>query len=416
MKYTATLSLLLTAATAIAGPSDEPSLAVDAPASSATGLLLGRFTGETTMDKVWSGFTLYKDDSNPILQEFSLQGRLQIQAADGNGDTGHFASDQLAADRLWGDDIEIRRARLGFKSKWLNKFKLDGQIDVDPDLKPDIYHDIYDLYLTYTHSDALNVSVGKTKVKFSREQEISSKEIVTMERGLLSNMLFPGELTGAWVNGKGIQDHYLYELGIYSNDRDPEFSHREGDALVLAKVGYDYSKEINFDTATVGLQYMFNAEPGFTGTNTSPGSTSLLKSPNFSQSWAITNDMTSGRFGLVTEALYANGDGSQSDVYGLTIMPSVFIMDSLQLVTRFQYAASKDENDLSLASRYEGLAPDMGDKKGDEYMAAYLGLNYYIYSHKLKVMGGIEYASMKGGTKGGDYDGYTAMGGLRFSF
>jgi phosphate-selective porin OprO/OprP len=49
-------------------------------------------------------------------------------------------------------------------------------------------------------------------------------------------------------------------------------------------------------------------------------------------------------------------------------------------------------------------------------MSTYLGLSYYIYGHKLKLMGGIEYSTLEGNTGGGDYDGYTAMGGLRFSF
>ena len=78
--------------------------------SSATGLLTGNtFIGDTTYDKIWSLFTLYKDDSNPILQEFSLQGRLQVQYADGNSEDGHFDIEDFKngspanAQSVWGD-------------------------------------------------------------------------------------------------------------------------------------------------------------------------------------------------------------------------------------------------------------------------------------------------------------------------
>ena len=37
-------------------------------------------TGETAYDKIWSAATLYQVENNPILQEFSLQGRLQVQS------------------------------------------------------------------------------------------------------------------------------------------------------------------------------------------------------------------------------------------------------------------------------------------------------------------------------------------------
>ena len=49
---------------------------------------------------------------------------------------------------LWGDHTEVRRWRLGFKSKWFRQWKLEGQIDVNPDWDP-FYRQIYDLYAVY---------------------------------------------------------------------------------------------------------------------------------------------------------------------------------------------------------------------------------------------------------------------------
>jgi len=384
----------------------------------ATGLLVGKLTGETAFDRAWSGFKLYKNDDNQILQEFSLQGRLQVQSIFGEDGDSFNTSDYKSAgndESVWGNDFEARRARIGFKSKWFQNWKAEGQIDADTDWDDTTgdqtyYKGLYDLFITYAQSGALNISAGKTKVKFSREQEISSKEILTIERSLLSNTLFPGELTGIWANGKGIADHWLYEIGIYGADRQREFSSFKEGELVLAKIGYDYSSQSGLDSAVASVHFMHQGNPNFVSPKVEPNYT-FGTSPNFTKSIALTNDISQGRFGLTTDILFADGDGAKSDVMGLTVIPSYFIGDGLQLVGRLQVATCDDGDDLQLPSRYERLVKG-DDERGNTYASAYLGLNYYIYGHKLKLMNGVEYSKMGGG----DYDGYTLMSGLRFSF
>lgn len=266
----------------------------------------------------------------------------------------------------------------------------------------------------------MNISVGKTKVKFTREQEISSNNILTIERSLLSNVLFPGELTGAWVSGKGIGNYWLYELGVYGNDRAREFSDGDGGTIVLGKIGYDYSEQMGFDTAVASVHFMHNTEPGYQPTASleyTPG-----QSPLFTESIALTNEITQGRFGLITDIVFGRGfEGTasvnganvavdQSNVIGISVIPSYFIADGLQLVGRLQVATAKDANDLRVSSRYERL--ENSDSRGNTYASAYLGLNYYIYGNKLKLMNGLEFSKMGGG----EFEGYTYMSGLRFSF
>lgn len=383
-------------------------------------------SGDSVYDKIWSAATLYKNEDHPVIQEFSLQGRLQLQNFNldsnvGDLDTEDYKDASPANDeRVWGDDFEVRRARFGFKSKLFGDFKFEGQMDVDADADASLYKNLYDLYLTYAASDALNISIGKTKVRFTREQEISSKEILTFERSLVANLLFPGELTGVWVNGKGIGGGWLYEFGIYGSDRQREFTEFDAGVLLLGKIGYDYASAVNLDTAIASVHVMHNTDPGYLD-GTSSNNFTPSASPEFGTSIALTNDISQGRFGLMTEAVYAFGDG-RSDVFGLTIIPSYFIADGLQLVGRFQVATSNEGDGISLPSRYEGLTnnavvnaadrPTLPDRTGSTYTAAYLGLNYYLYGHKLKLMTGVEYASLGGG----DYEGYTAMTGLRMFF
>jgi len=399
-----------------------------APDSTATGLLLGKFPGASAYDRIWSAFTLYKDEDNQVLEEFALQGRLQLQYADGHSNDGHFDIQDFkngsAANRqsVFGDRFEDRRTQFGFKSKWFQNWKLDGQIDVDvTDGASNLYRDIYDLYLTYAPSDKLNISLGKREVTLGREYEISSKEILTFERSMVTGALFVGNLTGAWVQGKGLADHWLYEAGIYSNDRVREFSDFNHGIITSGKIGYDYSDNLHLDTAVVSLQYLHNSEPGYRGHD--DGVYFASASPAFTDSIALSNEMTQGRFGLTTDILYGFGyqgraeqSGvtktlNQSDLFGITIIPSYFIADGLQLVGRLQFATATDPNGLSLPGRYEAFSQTT-DKKGNTYTSLYAGLNYYLYGHKLKLMNGIEYSHLGGG----DYDGYTFLSGLRFSF
>jgi phosphate-selective porin OprO/OprP len=268
------------------------------------------------------------------------------------------------------------------------------------------------MFVTYSPSDAFNLSVGKTKVRLGREQETSSNNILTLERSLVSNLLHPGELTGIWVSGKGIKGGWLYELGFYGNDRSREFSSGDGGHIVMAKVGYDYAERFGLDSAVASVHVMTNSEPNYDEPSDSQYNPSA--SPKFSTSIAFTNEITQGRFGLLTDVYMASGENTtaigQSDVMGITIVPSFFFAEGLQLVGRLQIATSDDFNDLTVPGRYETLQP--GDDKGDTYVSAYMGVNYYMYGHKLKLMNGIEFSQMGDS----DYSGFTYMSGLRFSF
>ncbi|MCX8497686.1 MAG: porin [Akkermansiaceae bacterium] len=421
-------------------------LAAPTSSSTATGLLVGKLVGETNFDRTWSAFTLYKDDTRPILQEFSLQGLLQAQYADGNSDNGHFDirdfKDANAANNqsVWGDHFEARRARIGFKSRWYQNWKFGSQIDADTtDGANKIYRDIYELYLTYAPTDAMNVTVGKTELKFGRQQEILSKEILTLERSLVSNLLAPGELTGVMVNGKGIQDYWTYELGLYGTARARALTGYDAGTVTLGKIGYDYASQSGLDTALASVHFVHNSAPGFKETDSDNFYSNA--SPAFTDSIALNNDITMGRFGLITDILYGFGyqgtadqagvekSLNQTDVLGVSVIPSYFIAKGLQLVGQLQWATSERAQpasgntpattNLALYSRYEKWAPSV-IQNGDNYASAYIGLNYYLYSHKLKFMNGIQYSTMDGGLAKADqttsYHGYTFLSGLRFYF
>ena len=423
---------LLGGITAHAGTEPAPA-EVASNSSGATGLLVGKLSGDTAWDRAWSTAVLYKNDDNSVIQLFQLTGRLQLQSIYGEAGGDSFNTSDFKdvdPESVWGNDVEARRARLGFKSKFFKDWKLDASFNIDLDGQDGLggdatlYKSFQEGGLTYAPSDQLNISLGKKQVRFSRDQEISSTEIVTFERSVLSNTLTPGELTGIWSFGKDIAGHWQYEAGVFSNARVAEFaSPSDAGVLAIGKVGYDLAEQFGLDSCVSTFTYMHNSEPGYKDGKVDPNF-SFKASPSFTDSIALTNDLSQGRFGMITELMYGFGftgaadqGGAtsvpivQSDLFGITLTPSYFIADGLQAVYRFQFISATDPDGIKIPSRYESLASG-GDEKGNTYMAHYVGLNYYLYSNKLKLMTGVEYAQ----TGGGSYDGFTGLAGIRFNF
>ena len=372
-------------------------------------------TPASRFDDLWSHAVLYQSQDNPILQEFALQGRLQVQYAVGSAEQGNFTSGDLQklGTETWGN-ADVRRWYMGFRSTLFHDLKLQGHAVINPDWGP-VYNSLFDLYATLGVNNRVQISAGKVEVRFTKEYEVSSREIVTLERSLLTNQLAPGQITGAWVNGKNIANFWNYELGIYAADVQEEFTEFQAGAVTLGKISYDLKSATGFDKAGVGLHWMHSTQPGVAGAK------------KYDDNLALTGEIKQGRWAAAGDLVYASGNNDLSaadvpDVWGISIIPTYSVTERLQLVTRYQWVRSDHNNGVTLQNRYDRLAPELVSQSGkaiagNEYQAAYLGLNYYIYGQKLKLMTGIEYAKMQDAANdGGEYDGWTWTSGLRLFF
>lgn len=364
-------------------------------------------------DKIWGLASLYQNDQNPVLQEFALQGRLQLQYAAGDSNQGGFGSGDRAEETRWGD-FDVRRWRLGFKSKWFHQFKLEGQIDINPNftlepgakasLDDGFYRDIFDLHVAWTPSEAFNLSVGKTLANyFSAEYATSSKELLVFERSLLVNLVVPQELTGVWINGEA--GNWIYTAALYAGDYNAEFANFDAGSVSQLSFGYDFATAVHTGKAMVKFDYQYSSSAE---NSDGPG--------RFNHAFDLNTRWEKGRFALYADVIGATGRGAQGDVSGVIVTPSVYLADCLQLVFRYQQAHG-ERNGLQLQSRYERLAPELDAKgKGESYHAAYLGLNYYLYGHRLKLMSGVEYNHMTAGNDGDNFNGWTCLAGMRMYF
>ena len=376
---------LFTAATIHAGP--------DAAISSKEVVERNAATPEPSIyDRIWGLATIYKDDSNPFIQELRLRGRYQGQY--------HWLDSEQGNEEDWED----RRSRFGIDAKLFDK-KLELRFDVQSsDGFDPFYNGIVDAYLKWKPTGDFSLTVGRQKPQIGAFDFVqSSNYYPTFERSQIFNQLRVDRAVGAVAEGRA--GNFTYQAGIYSNDIDLEFGQFDAGIAYGAGIGYDLKDAFHTERADLRFDWLH--------TEIEEESTILDR---YEDVFSTTLWVSQGRWTFVTEAFA--GVGNTADVFGFYILPTYDIIPKkLQAVARYTFSTGDGPDSVIAQSRYERAAPNLtGGGKGGQYQAGYLGLQYFIYGDRLKLMGGVEYARLNGGGNGGDYDGWTALTGIRFFF
>lgn len=313
---------------------------------------------------------LHDDDSNPVLQQLWLLGRYH----------GHYHWTDGSA----GEDegYESRRLRFGAQAQLFDKLSLHAQMVAGPNLEP-IYNGFTELWARWAFLPELALAVGQQKHRFTHDRNASSRYINYLERAQLTNMFNADYTPAATLQGRvGRVEYYT---GVFSNATGPDmaesFTQFDSGWSYLAAAYVDITDLLGTDTAFWHSSFV-HSEPNANATN-------LNRFRNgISSALIVTEDDHS----LVTEVT-GGLDFQGSNAVGLNLQPGYFLTDELQFVMRYQVAASDSTTGLVPQRRYERPA---GLPVGDLYQAGYAGLNFYIARHRLKVMTGIEYATMGG--------------------
>ena len=337
---------------------------------------------------VWTVPTIYKNNNNPYFQSFSLVGRYHGQywsaESEGNKDDG------------W----ENRRFYVGFNTQLFKQFIVEVQISINDDFDP-VYEGLYDAFVKWENSEKnFSISTGRLDYVYTgMERSTSSKKIKTMERALLVNQVMPGEVVGIYATGEN--GDLSYQTGVFSGSIEDEFTSFEGGFGVL--LGFAYKAPLFYDKGTLHFDYLFN--------NGNEDNNAFKDYENIISLW---HEGQKGALAIGFDLTAASGIGDQSDVFGITLLPSydlahnlIINADTLQVALRYHYASSKESHGLNFNKRYE---QKVASGKGDSYNSVYLGLNYLIYQQKLKLMAGLEYFDMAG-VEGNDDD--TSIAGKR---
>ena len=106
---------------------------------------------KSAFDELWGLATLYKNDANPLIQEFKLRGRYHGQY--------HW----LDSDQGDDDDWENRRSRFGFDAKLFDK-KIEIRLDAQSNDAFDPFYDrLVDAYIKWKPSETFSLTLGKQK-------------------------------------------------------------------------------------------------------------------------------------------------------------------------------------------------------------------------------------------------------------
>jgi len=342
-------------------------------------------------DKVWNVFELVDNEDATVLQSLKLTGRLQ-------GDAAYFSSD----DDGDFEDIVWRRFRIGGKATLFHDFFVHAEADIDLNEagSDESYKRLTDAYIAWAPGKAFKLKVGKQSAGFTLDGATSSKKLLTLERSIVAgNLWFTTEyFTG--VSASGNLDGWKYKLGGFSSSGEEEFGQLDCGWFTLASIGRDVS-----ENTSLRLDVVHN-EPDYTGdvgTKKLTDIVSVVSKTKFEQG------------GLWTDLSYAKGDGDkgQSDLIGFEIMPFWDFSDVWQGVFRYSLVHSIDGPGATLG-RYP--RKNLSGSKYEEVHDFYLGLNCYLYGHKLKWQTGVEYNLARNDSVGDDYNGWGVTTGLRINW
>jgi phosphate-selective porin OprO/OprP len=313
---------------------------------------------------------VYRNENHPIIQELWSLGRYHGQYHSSNGSAGD------------DDGWEDRRFRAGFQARLLEKLTVHAQAISGSDFRPS-YNGFTELWIGWQFSDAVTLTVGQQKHRFTHDRNISSRYIQTLERTQLVNM-FAADYTPA-ITLSGRVHGWQYYGGIFSDstgrDWDAMTEFHSGASLLLTATHDVRHVFTRRDTAHFNFSVV-HSEPRASATNLN----------RFENGFATALILTEGPASLVAEATVGLG-AEAGDAYGFYIQPGYFVTRKLQLVGRYQLAFSDGDLGLLPQSRYErpaGLPP------GDRYRALYAGMNYHFADHRIKLLTGVEYADMGG--------------------
>ena len=337
------------------------------------------------LDRAWDHLTFIDDGEREGIQKLALTGRAQFDAVwvepDGMEDF---------------DDLTWRRFRFGAEMVFLKEWTahLEADFDLNEEFG-DWYTGLTDAYVAWSPGKRLALTALKQSAGFTLDGATSSKKLLTLERNNLANNLWFAKeyFTGLHASG-GFGADGSFRAGFFASDGDPEISVDEASWFTLASVGYAVG------SAKLRVDHVYQDEDPAANTR------------DFEQVLALVVQWQDGPWGLWAET--ALGDGfatqGQSDVWGVDAMPFFDISPRTQVVLRWTYLRSRDDNGLRL-NRYDDRV-EAG--LGDRYDELLVGYNVLFYDHKLKWQTGASWAQMHDAAgDGGAYQGVTLSTGLR---
>ena len=158
-------------------------------------------------DKIWKFAEWYNNKDNPVVQSVLGSGRFQFEYA------------ALDAEQGSHHEWNIRRLRLGARSKLFRTFTLHAEVEFNPQEADPVYSRLTDVYLQWSRDGRFALTVGKHSAPFTMDGATSSKELLAIDRSnLTNNIWFPHEYIPC-MSASGKIAPWVYRAGVYSAGR-----------------------------------------------------------------------------------------------------------------------------------------------------------------------------------------------------
>ena len=354
------------------------------------GSAMGQDGKESDYDSVWNRAVFYDEPNSNTLKKFTFTGRLQ-------GDYYNFDDSGAGLE----SDFNWRRFRVGFKASLFEGLTLHSEADMNLNDPAPLYKKLTDSNLAWVSPGGMTIKVGRQSAPFTLDGATSSKKLYTLERSKISgNLGFPKEyFPGITFSGK--RNNWEYLAGLFSSDHGPEFDEAfDYGRFALFSIGYNFKENLGMDNALIRLDYV-NQEQDLTN-----------KTPDHKNVASLVAKFEKGDFHLWTDLSLSDGFGSQNDLIGIQLMPFYDITDRTQVVFRYTYLKSSGGDSIRLSKYEKGLFGIKGNEAGEMF----LGINHYLYGHKLKWQNGIQYTEMDRESGSEGYDGWGFTSGIRISW
>lgn len=343
----------------------------------------------STYDRIWAQLTdWYNDKENPVVQRVLFTGRFHHDLALVDADQGDWR------------ESNIRRVRFGSRITMFRDYLIHAEMEVNPQERNPFYMRITDAYVAWQKHPESVITAGKQSIPFTQEGATSSREILTVDRSNLANNIW---FTQEYVPGVSVSGRvapWNYRAGIYSSGAmNREFGSFNGGVFTLASIGYDFAKKLGVREAVLTGNYLYQ-HPDANNTFTK----------RFEHIGSLNFRLEQPRWGFRADLSKTAGYLGQRDVLGVMAMPHLNAAAKLQLVARYTFLTSDGHNGLSLA----GYENKVARGNGDRYREGYVGANYLLYGHRLKLQTGLQFADMRDrANDGGAYSGVAWTTGLR---
>ena len=348
-------------------------------------------------DKIWDKVTLYENEDNSLVSKFWLTGRLQ-------GEYHSFENDESGVDH---DDYDWRRFRFGFKATLFGDFTLHSEADLGLENRGrPLYNQLTDTYLSWSTEGGVKFKLGKQSAPFTLDGSTSSKKLYTLERNQIADNIWFRQEYFPGISASGAVNEIDYFAGIYSNDNKPEFdgAFKHGQFGIIS-LGKDYAETFNFEKSYFRLDFMLHEDNG---------NNDVEDFSDWNGAYSLVTKWENNDWYFWTDLSFA--DRKNGDVWGIQLMPFYDITDNTQAIFCYTHLESSENNQLR-ASRWEDRLPPRGSVgRGDALTEYFVGLNYFLYGHKLKWQNGLQYTEMDKTDGTTAYDGWGFTTAFRISW